>query len=68
VTAATPYGMAEFHWDSRYSAWSRRFFQVGVEFELARDRSVDVYLATQDDRRTAGSELRALGVALTFRY
>jgi hypothetical protein len=68
VTAATPYGMAEFFWDSRYAAWSRRFFQVGVEFELDRERSVDVYFATQDDRRAAGAELRALGIAFTFRY
>ena len=68
VTAATPYGMAEFHWDSRYSAWSRRYFQLGVELELGRNKAVDVYLATQDDRRQAGSELRALGMAFTYRY
>lgn len=68
VTAATPYGMAEFFRDSRYSAWSRRYFQVGAEFELGREKAVDVYVATQDDRRTAGSELWALGVSLTFRY
>jgi len=68
VTAATPYGIAEFHWDSRFADWSRRYFQVGAEFEVGSNKSVDIYLATQDDRRTAGSTLRALGVALTFRY
>jgi len=68
VTAATPYAMAEYHWDSRFASWSRRYFQVGAEFELGSHTAVDLYYATQDDRRTAGSTLRALGVALTFRY
>ncbi|MFM1988808.1 MAG: hypothetical protein RJA99_1765 [Pseudomonadota bacterium] len=68
LTAVTPYASAEFFWDSRYGAWSRRYLQAGVEFALRDDRSLDVYLARQDDRRVAGAHLTILGVAFALRY
>jgi hypothetical protein len=68
LSAATPYWMVEFFWDSRESAWSRRFQQFGIEFEMARDRTLDVFLARQDDLRQAGSKLQIGGVALTLRF
>ena len=67
-SAATPYWMIEFFWDSRDSDWSRRYQQYGVEFEMARDRTIDLFLARQDDLRQAGSKIQIGGVALTLRF
>jgi hypothetical protein len=67
-SAATPYYMIEFFWDSRDSDWSRRYQQYGVEFEMARDRTIDLFLARQDDLRQAGSKIQIGGVALTLRF
>ena len=67
-SAFTPYGMIEVFWDSRYEAWSRRFEQIGVEFDLAPDRSFDLFLARQTDLRQRGPTLQIGGVALTFRF
>jgi hypothetical protein len=66
--SATPYAMAEFFWDSRFSAWSREYYQVGVEFETSRSHSVDLFVARQYDIRAAGSRITAGGIALSFRY
>lgn len=68
LAAVTPYAMIEFFRDGLLGTWSRRFEQFGAEFELAGNRSLDVYLARQDDRRSAGSTLWIGGVALTLRY
>jgi hypothetical protein len=67
-SAATPYAMLEFFWDRSRAEWSRRFSQIGVEFDLAADRTIEVYIARQDDLRQAGSTLRVGGVALTLRF
>ncbi|MFZ4761074.1 MAG: hypothetical protein ACOYLX_23150, partial [Burkholderiaceae bacterium] len=50
-SAVTPYAMIESFWDSRDDAWSRRFVQVGVEVDVARDRTLDLFLAQQKDLR-----------------
>jgi hypothetical protein len=68
ASAATPYLTAEFFWDSRWGAWSRRVLETGVEFEVAHDRTVAVYLNRQLDLRIAGARLTALGVVLTLNY
>lgn len=68
LSAVTPYGMIEFFWDRREAAWSRRFLQLGAEFEMAGNRSLDVYFARQDDLRQTGSTLWISGVSLTLRY
>lgn len=66
--SATPYLMAEFFWDSRYAQWSREYYQAGVEFETARNRSIDVFFARQNDVRASGARLTAAGISMTFRY
>jgi hypothetical protein len=68
LSAVTPYAMLEFFWDRREAAWSRRFLQIGAEFEMAGNRSLDLYFARQDDLRQTGSTLWISGVALTLRY
>ena len=68
ASAATPYLTAEFFWDSRRGEWSRRVLETGVEFKVAHDRSLSVYLNRQHDLRVAGARLTALGVVLTFNY
>lgn len=67
-SAVTPYATVEYFWDSRDNAISRRFVQLGVEFDVARDRTLDLFLARQRDLRQAGSTLNIGGVALTLRY
>lgn len=64
----TPYAMYEFFWDSTESQWNRQYAQMGVEFELQKDRSLDIYLAHQEQTRSAGSSLTALGVTFTLKY
>jgi hypothetical protein len=64
----TPYAMYEFFWDSRESRWNRRYAQVGIEFEVRNNRSLDIYLAHQEQTRSAGSSLTALGVTFTLKY
>ena len=68
ASAATPYLMAEFFWDSRYSDWTREFYQVGVEFETHKGHSWDFFVARQNDARTTGSRITVGGIALAFRY
>jgi hypothetical protein len=68
LSAVTPYAMVEYFWDARVSAWSRRFEQIGAEFDMASDRGVDLYIARQDDLRQTGSKLWIGGVSLTLRY
>jgi len=68
LRSATPYLMAEFFWDSRYRQLSREYYQVGVEFETQRNRSIDFFVARQYDVRAAGSRLTAAGISLSFRY
>jgi hypothetical protein len=68
ASAATPYLTAEFFWDSRRGERSRRVLETGVEFKVAHDRSLSVYLNRQLDLRVAGARLTALGVVLTFNY
>lgn len=68
LSAVTPYAMLEFFWDRREAAWSRRFLQIGAEFEMAGNRSLDLYFARQDDLRQTGSTLWISGVSLTLRY
>jgi len=68
LRSATPYLMAEFFWDSRYRQLSREYYQVGVELETHRNRSIDFFVARQYDVRAAGSRLTAAGITLSFRY
>jgi hypothetical protein len=66
--SATPYLMAEFFWDSRYAQWSRRYYQLGVELETSRNRSIEFFVARQYDIRASGAQLTAAGITLSFRY
>jgi hypothetical protein len=68
VRSLTPYAMIEFFWDSRVSDWSRRYQQYGLEFELRHDRSLEVYVAIQDDDRASRPTVIAVGAVLVFRY
>jgi hypothetical protein len=68
LSAVTPYAMLEYFWDARVGAWSRRFEQIGAEFDMAGERSIDLYLARQDDLRETGSKLWIGGISLTLRY
>jgi hypothetical protein len=67
-TAATPYAMAEFFWDSREAAWTRTYLQAGVEFDMRAERSFELYVARQNDVRTAGSRMTIFGLVYTLRY
>ena len=52
----------------RLLALSREYYQIGVELETQRNRSIDFFVARQYDVRTAGSRLTAAGITLSFRY
>jgi hypothetical protein len=49
-------------------ALSREIYQIGVELETQRNRSIDFFVARQYDVRAAGSRLTAAGISLAFRY
>jgi hypothetical protein len=66
--SATPYLMAELFWDSRFSAWSREYYQGGVEFETRNGHSIDLFLARQYDDRVQGARITVGGIGLSLRY
>jgi hypothetical protein len=68
VAGITPYAMLEWTWDSRVSAWNRRYQQYGVEVELRGRLGAELYVGIQDQARTASSRVVAVGTALVLRY
>jgi hypothetical protein len=64
----TPYAMAEVFYDSRYDAWTRQRYQLGVEWTLVGRSVVDTFYCRQDDSRSSVAHVNAAGLALNFYF
>jgi len=75
----TPYLSGEIFYDTRYNAWNRNRFAVGVQQSLRRGplrkmllpkRQVilDLYYMRQNDSRSDIQHVNAIGAALTFYF
>jgi len=62
----TTYAMAEFFYDSRHDAWSRKRYFAGVEWPLGRTSVLDTYYCRQDDSHPSPAHVNAIGLALNL--
>ena len=58
--------MAEFFYDSRYDAWNRQRYFVGIEWPLVRRSILDTYYCRQNDSRSSIAHVDAFGLALNL--
>jgi hypothetical protein len=64
-----PYANAEFFYDTRFDAWSRQVYQVGVEIALNRFGQhfrIEPYYAFQIDTGTSPTHLDRFGLVLKY--
>lgn len=66
--ALVPYGSAEIFYDSRYEAWSRTRYQLGVAVPLSKEFAPEVYLSRQRDEEPTLKYTNALGFVLGFYF
>jgi hypothetical protein len=64
--AMVPYATAEFFYDTRFDAWSRQVYQVGVEIELLEHFRLEPYYAFQIDTGTSPTHLDRFGLVLKY--
>lgn len=62
----TPYAMFEIGYDSRYDAWNRQRYFVGVEWPAGGRSILDTYYCRQDDSRSSIAHVNAFGLALNL--
>jgi hypothetical protein len=60
----TPYTSGEVFYDSRYEAWSRNRFALGVQAPFHPRLMLDIYYMRQNDTRSQPAHVNALGLAL----
>jgi hypothetical protein len=60
----TPYTSGEIYYDSRYQAWNRDRFAVGLQAPLHPRAMLDTYYMRQNDRRSQPAHVNAVGLAL----
>lgn len=63
-----PYVNAEFFYDTRYDAWNRQRYQIGVDVPLSPKWKIEPYLAYQTDSRSEPGDLAAFGLTLKYYY
>ena len=64
--AVVPYANAEFFYDTRFDAWSRQLYQIGVEVELIEHIRIEPYYAFQIDTGTSPTHLDRFGLVLKY--
>ena len=65
-SAVTPYAMVELFYDSRYAAWNRQRYFVGVEWPTGKKSILDSYYVRQNDSRSSPAHLNAFGLAVNL--
>lgn len=66
--ALAPYGTAEAYYDSRFSTIARLGGRAGNVFRFSPTRSLDLYLARQQNSRTTPRTIDAFGATLSLTY
>ena len=64
--ALIPYARAEFLYDTRFDAWNRQIYQVGVEIELTQRFRIEPSYAFQIDTAAPPTHLDRVGIVLTY--
>ena len=64
--ALVPFINAEAFYDTRYDAWTRERYQLGVEVELTAQWRLEPSLYRQNDDRSEPSRINALGLVLKY--
>lgn len=65
-TAFVPYAQAEWFYDTRFDAWSRQRYQVGLEIELNKSWRIEPYYAYDKDKFPTAEGLNRLGLVLKY--
>jgi hypothetical protein len=68
TASLVPYGSAEIFYDSRYEAWTRTRYQLGMAVPLNRVFAPEVYVAHQRDEEPTLKYTNALGFVLGFYF
>ena len=61
-----PYAHAEILYDTRFDAWSRQIYQVGVEIGLTESLRIEPSYAFQIDTETPPTHLDRVGLSLKY--
>jgi hypothetical protein len=64
--AVVPYVNAEFLYDTRFDAWNRQIYQVGVEITLNESFRIEPSYAFQIDTEVEPTRLDRVGIALKY--
>jgi len=65
---AVPYWSVEYFYDSRYDAWSRKFYQTGIAIPVSRRIAPEIYYGRQVDRSPNQKTVNSLGVLATLYF
>jgi hypothetical protein len=66
--SVVPYASAEEFWDSRYDAWSRARYQIGLAVPVTRWLAPEVYYALQTDWQPTRKDVHAVGLVTTLYF
>ena len=64
----TPYGNAEWFYDTRFDGWSRILVQAGTEVTFSKSFRGELYVARQQDELPRQSAVNALGVVAKWYF
>jgi len=64
--AVIPYASAEFIYDTRFDAWNRQVYEIGIEIALTERIRVEPSYAFQIDTGTSPTHLDRVGLALKY--
>ena len=65
-TPVVPYAQAEWFYDTRFDAWSRQRYQIGIEIELDKNWRIEPYYAYDKDKVPSAEGLNRLGLVLKY--
>jgi hypothetical protein len=65
-TVFLPYAQAEWFYDTRFDAWSRQRYQLGVEIELNESWRIEPYYALDKDKVPTAESVSRLGLVLKY--
>lgn len=66
--SVVPYASAEVFWDSRYDAWSRARYQIGLAVPVTKWLAPEVYYALQTDWQPTWKDVHAVGLVTTLYF
>jgi hypothetical protein len=68
AVAFTPYLRGEIYYQSRYSAWSKNSYSLGVEIPLRRRMQVESYFEHDNQSRTSPQHVNGVGLKFSLYF